>query len=125
VIIVSHSLSTSLLIRYDTPVALLDGPTPPDAPDSTAAAAPLHTDIDPTTAIDNDDEDPNTPTNTTTTTGPTYIPLRSISVVAAHIPFIEDTREKVTGEMQAMVLTGLTTLVRPFHLSFPLHSCRL
>jgi hypothetical protein len=43
---------------------------------------------------------------------PTYIPLRSITAIAAHIPFIEDAREKVTGEMQAMVLTGLSTLVR-------------
>lgn len=28
------------------------------------------------------------------------------------MPFIEDSREKVTGEMQAMVISGLTTLVR-------------
>lgn len=34
-----------------------------------------------------------------------------MNAVAAHVPFIEDAREKVTGEMQAMVLTGLATLV--------------
>jgi conserved oligomeric Golgi complex subunit 5 len=49
---------------------------------------------------------------------PTYIPLRSITAIAAHIPFIEDAREKVTGEMQAMVLTGLSTLVRSSLLYF-------
>lgn len=48
-----------------------------------------------------------------TTKDTTYIPLRSVNAVAAHIPFIEDAREKVTAEMQAMVLTGLSTLVRP------------
>ncbi|KAJ7755714.1 Golgi transport complex subunit 5-domain-containing protein [Mycena maculata] len=38
------------------------------------------------------------------------IPLRSINAVAAHVPFIEDARTKVTSEMENMVLTGLTTL---------------
>lgn len=46
-----------------------------------------------------------------------YVPLRSVNAVAAHIPFIEDARERVTAEMQAMVMTGLATLVRfSFHL---------
>lgn len=40
------------------------------------------------------------------------IPLRSIKAVAAHVPFIEDARAKVTNEMESMVLTGLTSLVR-------------
>lgn len=40
-----------------------------------------------------------------------YIPLRSINAVAEHIPFIEEARTNVTAEMQAMVLTGLSTLV--------------
>ncbi|KAF7375982.1 ACT domain-containing protein [Mycena sanguinolenta] len=38
------------------------------------------------------------------------IPLRSINAVAAHVPFIEDARTKVTTEMENMVLMGLTTL---------------
>ncbi|RDB25440.1 Conserved oligomeric Golgi complex subunit 5 [Hypsizygus marmoreus] len=38
------------------------------------------------------------------------IPLRSINAVAAHVPFIEEARAKVTSEMETMVLTGLSTL---------------
>ncbi|KAL4267054.1 Conserved oligomeric Golgi complex subunit 5 [Pleurotus pulmonarius] len=38
------------------------------------------------------------------------ISLRSIKAVAAHIPFIEESRDKVTDEMQTMVINGLTTL---------------
>lgn len=48
------------------------------------------------------------------------IPLRSINVVAARVPFIEDARTKVTTEMESMVLTGLNTLVR---LSFRVCTC--
>ncbi|KAH7924634.1 hypothetical protein BV22DRAFT_1090567 [Leucogyrophana mollusca] len=40
----------------------------------------------------------------------TNIPLSSVNAVAAHIPFIDDSRAKVTGEMESMVLSGLTTL---------------
>jgi hypothetical protein len=40
------------------------------------------------------------------------IPLRSINVVATHVPFIEDAQAKVTAEMESMVLTGLSTLSR-------------
>ncbi|KAF9467272.1 Golgi transport complex subunit 5-domain-containing protein [Collybia nuda] len=40
----------------------------------------------------------------------TRISLRSIETVAAHVPFIEYARAKVTSEMESMVLTGLTTL---------------
>ena len=36
-----------------------------------------------------------------------HIPLRSINAVAAHIPFIESARSKVTIEMESMVLEGL------------------
>lgn len=43
----------------------------------------------------------------------TGISLRSIDAVAAHVPFIEDARTRVTTEMETMVLTGLTTLVSP------------
>ena len=43
-------------------------------------------------------------------------PLRSINVVDAFVPFIEESRRKVTSEMENMVLTGLATLVR-FHVS--------
>jgi hypothetical protein len=45
-------------------------------------------------------------TLTTTAT----IPLRSINAISDHIPFIENSRAKVTTEMEAMVLTGLTDL---------------
>ncbi|GLB37263.1 putative golgi transport complex subunit 5 [Lyophyllum shimeji] len=38
------------------------------------------------------------------------VPLRSINAVAAHVPFVEEARMKVTNEMENMVLTGLTTL---------------
>ncbi|KAK7035254.1 hypothetical protein VNI00_012021 [Paramarasmius palmivorus] len=37
-------------------------------------------------------------------------PLRSINVVDAFVPFIEESRRKVTSEMENMVLTGLATL---------------
>ena len=36
-----------------------------------------------------------------------HIPLRSINAVAAHIPFIESARSKITTEMESMVLEGL------------------
>ncbi|KAF5370568.1 hypothetical protein D9758_002084 [Tetrapyrgos nigripes] len=36
--------------------------------------------------------------------------IRSIQAVAAHIPFIEDARTKVTNEMEKMVMAGLATL---------------
>ncbi|KAF8054168.1 Golgi transport complex subunit 5-domain-containing protein [Lyophyllum atratum] len=38
------------------------------------------------------------------------VPLRSINAVAAHVPFIEEARTRVTNEMENMVLTGLTSL---------------
>lgn len=82
-------------------VALLDGPTS-EAADSTPT--PVDTDHDEVP------EDSNA----------TYIPLRSVNAVAAHVPFIEDARTKVTAEMQAMVLTGLTTLVSHYRLTFSL-----
>jgi conserved oligomeric Golgi complex subunit 5 len=40
------------------------------------------------------------------------ISLKSLDFVAKHLPFVEDARTKVTEEMESMVLTGLTTLVR-------------
>lgn len=42
--------------------------------------------------------------------------LRSIHAIAAHIPFIEDARAKVSNEMEYMIVTGLTTLVSTFSL---------
>ena len=39
------------------------------------------------------------------------ISLRSINVVSAQIPAIENAREKVTSEMEIMVITGLANLV--------------
>ncbi|KAG6886258.1 hypothetical protein C0993_006668 [Termitomyces sp. T159_Od127] len=38
------------------------------------------------------------------------VPLSSIAAVAAHVPFIEDARTKITREMESMVLAGLTAL---------------
>ncbi|KAL0956119.1 hypothetical protein HGRIS_002286 [Hohenbuehelia grisea] len=69
-------------------VSLLDGPSQGKIGDATntPAAAP--------------DENPAEET----------VSLRSIHAVAAHIPFIEDARNKVTNEMQSMVLSGLVTL---------------
>lgn len=74
-------------------VALLDGP----------GSDPSDPAVIPVEAHETPGDDPNS----------TYIPLRSVNAVAAHVPFIEDAREKVTGEMHAMVLTGLATLVSP------------
>ncbi|KAG7090850.1 hypothetical protein E1B28_009932 [Marasmius oreades] len=47
--------------------------------------------------------------------------LRSITAVVAFIPFLEDSRTKVTNEMENMVLTGLTTLNQSL-LSSSLHT---
>jgi len=86
-------------------VALLDGPSiTTDTSETTADTQPTNP---PDGEGDLEKEDPTTITRDTT-----YIPLRSVNAVAAHIPFIEDAREKVTAEMQTMVLTGLSTLVR-------------
>ncbi|OJT15902.1 Conserved oligomeric Golgi complex subunit 5 [Trametes pubescens] len=38
------------------------------------------------------------------------VPLSSIKAVAAHLPFIDAARSKVTTDMEAMVFTGLATL---------------
>jgi conserved oligomeric Golgi complex subunit 5 len=40
------------------------------------------------------------------------IPLRSVSAIASYIPFIEQSKDKITGEMETMVLTGLATTVK-------------
>jgi conserved oligomeric Golgi complex subunit 5 len=37
-----------------------------------------------------------------------HIPLRSIDAVSVHLPLIESARSKVTAEMEAMILDGLT-----------------
>ena len=39
------------------------------------------------------------------------IPLSSIKAVAVHLPFVDAARAKVTTDMEAMVFTGLATLV--------------
>lgn len=46
--------------------------------------------------------------------------IRSVTVVAHHISFIEDARDTVTADMQQMVLAGLTNLVWFYPL--PAHS---
>ncbi|KAF7966680.1 hypothetical protein HWV62_37514 [Athelia sp. TMB] len=75
-------------------VALLDGPTSSDASETN------HT-IVKDSGVESDPSQAS------------YVPLRSVNAIAAHIPFIEDAREKITAEMQAMVMTGLATLNRP------------
>ncbi|KAJ7497111.1 Golgi transport complex subunit 5-domain-containing protein [Mycena latifolia] len=74
-------------------VALLDGPEPPASPGETDAVSSAHAVIEPHSEESG-----------------AKVPLRSINAVAAHVPFIEDARTKVTSEMENMVLTGLTTL---------------
>lgn len=73
-------------------MALLDGPTDAARPDG----AVFSTAIDTATLSESDVE----------------IPLRALNAVSAHVPFIEDARVRVTTEMENMVLTGLSTLVR-------------
>ncbi|KAI6046013.1 hypothetical protein EDC04DRAFT_2864916 [Pisolithus marmoratus] len=46
----------------------------------------------------------------TTVGSSNHVPLRSVNVVAAYIPFISNTRAKVTKEVEAMVIQGLTAL---------------
>jgi hypothetical protein len=87
-------------------VALLDGPAPPAPSAEDAAVKDGHADLEGTT---NPEE------------FGAGIPLRSINAVAAHVPFIEDARTKVTTEMENMVLTGLTTLVSP-SMSLPINT---
>lgn len=83
-----------LVSRSNYLVALLDGPAPPSSDDDTPRNG--HADLE---GMSNPEE------------SGARIPLRSINAVAAHVPFIEDARTKVTSEMENMVLTGLTTLV--------------
>ena len=40
-----------------------------------------------------------------------HIPLSSIKAVAAHLPFVDAAHARVTSDMEAMVITGLGTLV--------------
>ncbi|KAJ7675112.1 Golgi transport complex subunit 5-domain-containing protein [Mycena rosella] len=71
-------------------VALLDGPELPASSSEGEAAHTAHV--------------------TTSEEPGVGVPLRSINAVAAHVPFIEDARTRVTSEMENMVMTGLTTL---------------
>lgn len=41
------------------------------------------------------------------------IPLSSIKAVAAHLPFVDAAHVRITTDMEAMVITGLGTLVSP------------
>ena len=47
-----------------------------------------------------------------------HIPLRSINAVAAHVPFIESARSKITSEMESMVLEGLAQVASHFGARF-------
>ena len=40
-----------------------------------------------------------------------HIPLSSIKAVADHLPFVDAAHARVTSDMEAMVITGLGTLV--------------
>lgn len=82
-------------------VALLDGPGK-----RTSISVDSHRNTDGT----NDNE--SATSNDDAENSSVGIPLRSIEAVAAHVPFIEAARAKVMSEMENMVLTGLTTLVR-------------
>lgn len=62
-----------------------------------------------------EDGDPRTEDGEEGLSGSTGVPLRSVDAIAAHVPAIEDARAKVTGEMETMVLNGLTHLVRCIH----------
>jgi hypothetical protein len=100
-------------------VALLDGPTASTAstsdekiPITTASATATQTLEN--SQIQADQEGVSKIQSVSSDNATTGIPLRSVHAVAAHVPFIEDARTKVTSEMENMVLTGLTTLVRGF-----------
>ncbi|KAJ7782875.1 Golgi transport complex subunit 5-domain-containing protein [Mycena metata] len=69
-------------------VALLDGPA---TPASSAENVPVKSALEGATNLEESGA---------------IIPLRAINAVAAHIPFIEEARVKVTSEMEHMVLTG-------------------
>lgn len=53
-------------------------------------------------------------TPTPTTGGTATVPLSSIKAVSAYLPYIDSARERVTSDMEQMVITGLKTLVRFF-----------
>lgn len=44
-----------------------------------------------------------------------HVLLSSIRAVAAHLSFVDAARARVTSDMEAMVITGLATLVRTVH----------
>lgn len=50
---------------------------------------------------------------------PEEIPLRAINAVTMHIPFIESAREKISLEMESMVLLGLASLVSAILVAHP------
>lgn len=78
-----HCAHMCITIPYFLVVSLLEG-----TPDENSPAQ----------AVEDDDVTPD-------------ISLRSIQVVVAYEPFIQDARARVTAEMENMVLTGLKTLV--------------
>ncbi|KAJ7874696.1 Golgi transport complex subunit 5-domain-containing protein [Mycena olivaceomarginata] len=91
--IANAALSVAELGRsFRLMLALLDGPVPAASSAEDATLKNGHTGLE------------------STEESATRISLRSIDAVAAHVPFIEDARTRVTTEMETMVLTGLTTL---------------
>lgn len=40
------------------------------------------------------------------------VPLASVKAVATYLPYVESARQRVTSDMEQMVISGLRTLVR-------------
>ena len=68
-----------------------------------------------------DDADRGTVDGSVASTLTTSVPLSSIKAVANYLPYIDSARQRVTTDMEQMVINGLRTLVRR-DLDFTLHS---
>jgi conserved oligomeric Golgi complex subunit 5 len=42
---------------------------------------------------------------------PTFVPLSSVKAVSVYLPYVDAARERVTLDMEQMVINGLRTLV--------------
>lgn len=51
----------------------------------------------------------------------TSVPLTAINAVAAHLAYVDAARSRITADMEAMVISGLATLVRIAVVLIPLH----
>ena len=59
-----------------------------------------------------DDADRGTVDGSVASTLTTSVPLSSIKAVANYLPYIDSARQRVTTDMEQMVINGLRTLVR-------------